>query len=59
MSLTLVRLEEGGVLNLAALIVPLVCCPLTAQPSKQYYKHLAGLKLADSGDAGDTLDLMN
>ena len=55
-----VRVEEGRTLNIAALVVPVICSPLTSQPinaSSECYEHLAGLKLADSSDSCDALEV--
>lgn len=55
-----VKLEEGETLSITALVVPMICSPLTSQPinaSGETYEHLAGLKLADSGDPRDTMEV--
>lgn len=53
-------MEDGETLKLTALVVPLICNPLTSQPidySKGHYDHLLGIKLADSADIGDVLEV--
>ena len=43
-----------------ALVVPMICNPLTTQPfdhSSGKHDHLIGLKLADSADASDMLEV--
>lgn len=55
-----IRLLDGQVLRVVALVVPLICSPLTSQPideSVKVYKHLEGLELADSAGATDALDV--
>ena len=45
---------------MTALVVPLICNPLTTQPiseSGKSYPHLAGLDLADSADVHDCLEV--
>ena len=52
--------KDGKTLRLPALVVPFICNPLTSQPisqSRESYDHLRGLDLADSADAGDTLEV--
>ena len=52
--------KDGKTLRLPALVVPFICNPLTSQPisqSRESYDHLRGLELADSADAGDTLEV--
>ena len=53
-----IKTKEGGIVEIAALVVPLICSPLTSQPinaSSEHYEQLTGLELADSGDSGDPL----
>lgn len=53
-----VRVKSGETLEIAALVVPLICSPLTSQPittSGECHKHLLGLELADSADGDDIL----
>ena len=53
-----VRIRSGETLEIAALVVPLICNPLTSQPittSGECHKHLLGLELADSADGNDVL----
>ena len=53
-----VRIKSGETLEIAALVVPLICSPLTSQPittSGECHKHLLGLELADSADGDDLL----
>ena len=55
-----VRTEEGDMLRITALVVPLICNPLASQPidsSAETYEHLIGLKLADSAEASDVLEV--
>lgn len=47
-------------LKLTALVIPLICNPLTSQPidySKQSHEHLSSLNLADSADLSDLLEI--
>ena len=53
-----VRVKSGETLEIAALVVPLICSPLTSQPittSGECHEHLLGLELADSADGDDLL----
>lgn len=52
--------EDGKTLKFSALAVPFICNPLTSQPtchSRESYDHLLGLKLADSADVEDALEV--
>lgn len=52
--------EENEMLKLTALVVPFICNPLTSQPinyAAQSYDHLIGLKLADSAETSDVLEI--
>lgn len=45
--------RSGEILKFSALVVPLICNPLTSQPidqCKQRYRHLMGLDLADGAE---------
>jgi hypothetical protein len=47
-------------LKLSALVVPLICNPLTSQPinrARDHCGHLRGLELADSAEFGDVLEV--
>ncbi len=51
--------KNGGRLEIAALVVPVVCSPLNSQPinnSRKCHNHLLGLELADSAEFNDKLD---
>ena len=51
---------DGELLELTALVVPLICPQLTCQSisrSGERYPHLAGLQLADSANAHDCLEV--
>jgi len=51
-------LKDGQSLQLSFLIVPLICEPLTGQPTlyaAESYPHLTGLELADYATEEDTL----
>ena len=53
-----VRVKSGETLEIAALVVPLICSPLTSQPitpSGECHRHLLGLEVADSADGDDIL----
>ena len=53
-------MKDGETLKVTALVVPLICNPLTSQPvnySKDHYKHLVGIELVDSADIGDVLEV--
>ena len=55
-----IRVNDGETLEIAALVVPLVCSPLMSQPidiASECYEHLTGLELADSGDSHDMLEV--
>ena len=55
-----VRIKSGEMLEIAALVVPLICSPLTSQPittSGECQEHLLGLELADSADSDDVLEV--
>ena len=55
-----VRIKSGAMLEIAALVVPLICSPLTSQPittSGECQEHLLGLELADSADSDDVLEV--
>ena len=52
--------KNGESLKLTALVVPFICNPLTSQPinqSRDHYNHLVGLKLVDSANLGDVLEV--
>ena len=54
------KTKDYGTLNIAALVVPTICHPLTSQPinySQDHYTHLKGLKLADTAGASDKLEV--
>ena len=55
-----VRIKSGKMLEIAALVVPLICSPLTSQPittSGECPEHLLGLELANSADSDDVLEV--
>ena len=55
-----VETKDYATLNITALVVPVICNPLTSQPirhTQESYEHLTGLELADSAGASDTLDV--
>ena len=52
--------KDHGTLKITALVVPVICNPLTSQPisqSQERYDHLIGLELADSADTSDALEV--
>ena len=52
--------ENGEMLTLTVLVVPVVCSPICCQPIsvvQNSYEHLSGLKLADSADSGENLEI--
>ena len=53
------RIKSGETLEIAALVVPLICSPLTSQSittsAGECHKYLLGLELADSADSDDIL----
>ena len=54
------RIKTGEMLEIAALVVPVICSPLTSQPittSGECQEHLLGLELADSADSDNVLEL--
>lgn len=54
------RVRDGSLLTLSAVVVPFICNPLSSQPisdSGEHYPHLAGLDLADSATGGDLLEI--
>ena len=49
-------LKNGDMMRIQALVVPVICNPLTLQPishTKETYDHLVNLELADAANAGD------
>lgn len=54
------KTKNHGSLRITALVVPVICNPLTIQPisrSQECYDHLVGLELADSADCSDALEV--
>ncbi len=54
------RVKDGGLLTLTAVVVPFICNPLSSLPisdSGVCYPHLSGLDLADSAKGGDLLEI--
>jgi hypothetical protein len=52
--------KDHGTLTITALVVPVICNPLTSQSissSRECYDHLIGIDLADSADASDALEV--
>ena len=52
--------KDYGILQITALVVPVICDPLTSQPisrSQKCYDHLVDLELADTADATDALEI--
>ena len=53
-------LKNGDMMRIQALVVPIICNPLTLQPishPKETYDHLVYLELADSVNAEDCLEV--
>ena len=53
-------LKNGEIMRIQALVVPVICNPLTSQPisyTKETYDHLVDLELADSANAEDCLEV--
>ena len=52
--------KNGDTMRIQALIVPVICNPLTSQPishTKKTYDHLVDLELTDSDNAEDCLEV--
>ena len=55
-----VKTKDHATLKITALVVPVICNPLTSQPirrTQECYDHLTGLELADSAGASDNLEV--
>ena len=53
-------LNNGEMMGIQALVVPVICKPLTSQPisyTRETYDHLVDLELADSASAEDCLEV--
>ena len=53
-------LKNGDMMRIQALVVPIICNPLTSQPishTKETYDYLVDLELADSANAEDCLEV--
>ena len=53
-------LKGEEMMRIQALVVPVICNPLTSQPisnTKETYEHLADLELADSANEDDCLEV--
>ena len=53
-------LKNGDMMRIQALVVPVICNPLTSQPishTKETYDHLVELELVDSANAEDCLEV--
>ena len=53
-------LKNGEIMKIQALIVPVICNPLTLQPishTKETYDHLLDLELADAANENDYLEV--
>ena len=55
-----VKTNNGGMSEVTALVVPLICSHLASQPitaSRESHEHLLGLELADSANGSDNLEV--
>ena len=55
-----VETKAGSDIMLSLLTIPTICGPITGQPINcaiDYFPHLTGLELADSGDLNECLEI--